>query len=207
MRQGSALSLPTTPTNKNITTKQKMDKFKGKYRIPSTRLQHWNYGDNGSYFITICTENRTHFFGECKNRKMKLSTLGAIVQGFWYEIPKHFPFITLGEFTVMPNHVHGILIVDKTENQQDSSEKLIGNKRFQNQGKNTISSIVGSYKSICTRHINMDFSSLGFGWQERFWDSIIKDEKSFIRISQYIINNPSNWEDDMFAKNEDLPTD
>ena len=89
----------------------------------------------------------------------------------------------------------------------NNSEKLIGKKRFQNQGKSTISSIVGSYKSVCTKHINMDFPALVFGWQERFWDSIIKDEKSFVKISQYIINNPMNWEDDMFAKNEDLPPD
>ena len=188
-----------------------MDKYQGKFRIPSARLQHWDYGDNGSYFVTVCTENRTHFFGECKNGKMKLSTLGAIIQGFWYEIPKHFPFITLGEFTVMPNHIHGILMVDKPENQQEfmdnNSERLIGKKRFQNQGKNTISSTVGSYKSVCTKHINMDFPALAFGWQERFWDSIIKDEESFVKISQYIINNPLNWEDDMFAKDEDLPPD
>lgn len=61
-----------------------MDKYKGKFRILSARLQHWDYGDNGSYFITACTENRTHFFGECIEGKMKLFTLGAIIQGFWY---------------------------------------------------------------------------------------------------------------------------
>lgn len=88
-----------------------------------------------------------------------------------------------------------------------NSEKLIGKKRFQNQGKNTISSIVGAYKSVCTKHINMDLPSFAFGWQERFWDSIIKDEESFAKISQYIINNPMNWDDDMFSKDEDLPPD
>jgi REP element-mobilizing transposase RayT len=186
-----------------------MDKFKEKFRIPSARLQTWNYGNNGSYFITICTENRTHFFGECKDGNMKLSTLGAIVQGFWHEIPKHFPFVTLGEFIVMPNHVHGILTIEKPENQvgalEDSSGNFVGTARFQNQGKGTISSIVGSYKSICTKHIRKDFPSIAFGWQDRFWDNIIKSEDSFTRISNYIVNNPANWKDDMFSKDEIIP--
>jgi hypothetical protein len=73
----------------------------------------WDYGTNGAYFITICTKNRQYFFGECEKGKMKLSTLGAIAQGFWYEIPKHFPFVELGEFVVMPNHIHGVLILNK----------------------------------------------------------------------------------------------
>lgn len=89
------------------------DKFQNKYRIPSARHPNWDYGSNGVYFITICTKNRQYFLGECNKGEMKLSTAGAIAQGFWYEIPKHFPFITLGEFIVMPNHVHGILILDK----------------------------------------------------------------------------------------------
>lgn len=59
-----------------------MHKFQDKYRIPSARLVGWDYSDDGAYFITICTANRKHFFGECKNGKMKLSTAGAIVQGF-----------------------------------------------------------------------------------------------------------------------------
>ena len=57
-----------------------------------------------------------NIFGECEKGKMKLSILGAIIQGFWYEIPKHFPFIELGEFVVMPNHIHGVLILKKISN-------------------------------------------------------------------------------------------
>ena len=91
------------------------DKFQNKYRIPSARHPNWDYGTNGAYFITICTKDRQYFFGESENGKMKLSTVGAIAQGFWYEIPKHFPFIELGEFVVMPNHIHGVLILNKNK--------------------------------------------------------------------------------------------
>ena len=200
------------------------EKFQNKYRIPSARHPNWDYGTNGAYFITICTKDRQYFFGECADGKMKLSTLGAIVQGFWYKIPKHFPFIELDEFVVMPNHIHGILILNKNKVNENiietigpveighrpvstdeyvsinNNDKTIGQKRFRNQGKNTVSSIIGSYKSICTKHIHAAFPLLNFEWQTRFWDNIIRDNEAFDTISRYIINNPLNWEDDKFLK-------
>jgi putative transposase len=216
------------------------EKYQGKYRIPSARLQNWDYGSDGAYFMTVCCKNRVHFFGECKDGKMKLSTEGAIVQGFWYEIPKHFPFVILGEFIVMPNHIHGILILDKeryniekrgnSETGQDVDEtrqslvstndkitttnippndmnKTFGQNRFQNQGKDTVSSIIGSYKSVCTKHIRNAFPTIEFGWQTRFWDNIITDGQSFETISQYIINNPATWEDDKFFNSDETDDD
>ena len=90
-----------------------MEKFKNKYRIPSSRLQTWDYGSNGSYFITICTKSREHFFGEIVDGKMQLNEIGKIAEQYWMEISNHFSFIELGNFVVMPNHVHGILIIDK----------------------------------------------------------------------------------------------
>jgi len=91
-------------------------KFKNKYRIPSNRLKYWDYGNNAAYFITICTQNREHFFGKINNGEMHLNELGEIATRFWLDIPKHFPFIELGNFVVMPNHTHGILIIDKKTN-------------------------------------------------------------------------------------------
>ena len=91
-------------------------KFKNKYRIPSNRLKNWDYGNNAAYFITICTQNREHYFGEIKNSKMQLNELGENATRFWVDIPKHFPFIELGNFVVMPNHTHGILIINITPN-------------------------------------------------------------------------------------------
>lgn len=88
------------------------NKFQNKYRIPSTRLQTWDYSNNGAYFITICTQNRNHFFGNIQNGIMQLSEIGKLAEQYWVEIPNHFPFIELGNFVIMPNHVHGILIVN-----------------------------------------------------------------------------------------------
>jgi putative transposase len=190
------------------------NKFQNKYRIPTTRLQTWDYSNNGAYFITICTQNREHFFGNIKNGIMQLSEIGKLAEQYWLEIPNHFPFVELGNFVVMPNHVHGILIINKIDNPTLSSTEsvetrhclvskinlntTIGSLRFQNQGKNTISSIVGSYKSIVTKTSRQTHSD--FGWQSRFHDHIIRNSKSFDIIQNYIFENPLKWKNDKFYK-------
>jgi len=210
-----------------------MDRFKNKYRIASARAQWWDYGWNGAYFITICTQNREHFFGEISDGKMVLSNTGVIANILWYEITNHAPFVDLGDFVVMPNHVHGILILDKPDGddrnngqnvvnddandndmaetghalslsqqpQEQSSNQtpiapIIGQNRFQNIGKNTVSSIIRSYKSAVTKHANR--LGMANGWQPRFHDHIIRNDAEYQRISNYIINNPVNWKDDKF---------
>jgi REP element-mobilizing transposase RayT len=202
------------------------DKFQNKYRIPSARLQNWDYASEGAYFITICTKDRIHFFGEIVNGKMNLSQVGVIADLMWYEIKNHAKNIELGEFVIMPNHIHGILILngmddvtnvttdvvtDVVEKRHAFSlpvtipattpePKTIGQQRFQNQGKNSISSIIGSYKSAVTKHTNrLEFK---FAWQTSFYDHIIRDAQSFENIQNYIANNPANWGKDKFCSNE-----
>ncbi len=205
------------------------DKYQNKYRIASARWQEWDYGWDAAYFITICTKDREHFFGEITNDKMDLSPAGVIADVLWHEIKNHAKNIGLGAFVVMPNHVHGILILDGNDGggiggmndgmdgnvndgvdgnvetrhalslpqpQSPQSEKSPGQRRFQNQGKNTISSIVGGYKSAVTRHTHR--LGLEFDWQARFHDHVIRDEPSFTRIAEYINSNPKNWKDDRF---------
>lgn len=206
------------------------DKFKNKFRIQSTRLQHWDYSWEAAYFVTVCTENRVHFFGKIIDGVMHLSNVGVIASVCWYEIKNHAKNIELGAFIVMPNHIHGIIIINQTTpaqsnqmerqeqsqkqkqspsskkfpvsitlNQQDLPDpcnKIIGHQRFQNQGKNSLSSIVGGYKSAVSKHTKR--LGFDFAWQSRFYDHIIKDDQSFQRISDYIINNPLKWNEDKF---------
>jgi len=181
-----------------------MEKYQNKYRVPSARAQWWDYGWNGAYYITICTKDKKHIFGEIMNSKMYLSNTGIIADIFWHEIPKHSSFVELGEFVVMPNHIHGILIFDKPDdgNNTDivetghalSVQQSIGQSRFQNIGSKTISSIIGSYKSAVTRHANR--LCLENGWQTRFHDHIIRNYAEFQKITEYIVDNPKNWERD-----------
>ncbi len=93
-----------------------VEKFQNKFRIPSARLKNWDYGSNAMYFVTICTAHRESYFGEITKGKMVLSEIGQIAHQCWKDIPTHFPFVELGEFVVMPNHVHGIIIIDKPDN-------------------------------------------------------------------------------------------
>ncbi|MCE5346031.1 MAG: transposase [Bacteroidales bacterium] len=191
-----------------------MDKFQNKYRIPSTRLQNWNYGQNAAYFVTICTQDRECYFGDVVDGKMHLSDIGIIADILWHEIKNHVQNIELGEFVVMPNHVHGILILNgndtirmnnanvetthalSLQTQQQTQQQTNGQKRFQNQGKNTLSSIIGSYKSAVSKHAHR----LGFHfvWQSRFHDHIIRNRQSYQTISEYIISNPLRWNNDKF---------
>jgi putative transposase len=185
------------------------DKYQNKYRIASARWQQWDYGWDGAYFITICTKDRKHHFGKITDGKMELSNVGILADAFWHEITNHAQNIGLGAFVVMPNHIHGILILDGNGGNVDDNAAAVetrhalslpqtspGQNRFQNQGKNTISSIVGGYKSAVTKHANR--LGLAMGWQTRFHDHVIRDEPSFVKITEYIINNPKNWKDDRF---------
>ncbi len=90
-------------------------KFCGKYRIDSARYQNWDYGNPGAYFVTIVTKNRDHFLGKIIDDQMKLSEIGKIVHKYWQEIPRNFPFIRLDEMVVMPNHIHGILWIERDD--------------------------------------------------------------------------------------------
>jgi len=197
------------------------EKFQNKYRIASARLQTWDYGWNAAYFITICTQNREYFFGNITDGKMHLSETGNIAQKFWMEIPNHFPFARLREFIIMPDHMHGIIIIDNFSNGQtpkldvsfapsapdipnpgDAVENIqySGNPKppkSKSGGKNeqwkpgTLGVIINQYKRICT--INARKTHPNFAWQPRFHDIIIRNDRAFKTISNYIINNPAKW--------------
>ena len=184
-----------------------MDKFKNKYRVPSARLQNWDYGANGAYFITICTQNRQHFFGKIVDGQMQLNELGQLAEKYWLEIPQHFSFIELGNFVIMPNHTHGILIINKMDNHHvDTLQCNVSTNANKNQQmanispkSGTISTIIRSYKSVVSKNARLIHAD--FGWQSRFHDHIIRNAQSFETIQNYISNNPLNWDKDKFYKN------
>ena len=187
-----------------------MAKFQNKYRSESARAQWWDYGNEGAYFITICTKNREHFFGEIINGIMHLSHLGVLADVLWHEIPHHSPNVKLGAFVVMPNHIHGILILNgnvgtlssSSLSQPPNPETIIKNQQMANISpqSGTVSAIIRGYKSAITKHANR----LGIenGWQPRFHDHIIRNEIEYQRIHNYIVNNPVKWEKDTLFKNK-----
>jgi REP element-mobilizing transposase RayT len=188
-----------------------MDKFQNKYRISSSRLQNWNYGSPGFYFITICTKNREHYFGEIQNDEMLLNELGSFVTSEWMKTLDIRPDMNLelGEFVVMPNHFHGIMMIGENEfnkpeggivgrdamHRVSTANPTTTKNKFGPQSKN-LGSVVRGFKSSVTTHAKK--LNLEFGWQERFHDHIIRNHEEFVRISKYILDNPRNWKDDKF---------
>ena len=189
--------------------------YKHKYRIKSARLAGWDYGHNGAYFVTICTAHRHHYFGEIIHDKMILNELGQTAHSYWLEIPNHFPFVRLGNHVIMPNHVHGIIIIDKpycrdvacnvsTNNKCNvSTNNACSTKSISSSFRQSISpkkgslaTIIRSYKSAVTRHVRKIHAD--FGWQTRFHDHIIRDSKNYQKISHYIESNPQLWKQDKF---------
>ena len=172
------------------------DKFNNKYRIETCRLSGWDYSRSGFYFITICTINRELFFGTVHTQnfasasKMTLSKIGKIAQKYWLEIPNHFPFITLDEYVIMPNHIHGILEIKKPNvGGRDDNYK----NKFGPQSKN-ISSIIRGFKIGVKKYATIN--NIPFNWQPRFYDHIIRDNNALKQIRQYIVDNPKKWEKD-----------
>lgn len=189
-----------------------MAKYLNKYRVESARAAWWDYGSPGAYFITICTADRRHYFGEIRHGVMHLSHVGVIADILWYEIPHHAKNVELGVFVVMPNHIHGILILngdggDNGDNVETGHALSLpappapppptpAAQRFQNPGQNTVSSIIGSYKSAVTKHAGR--LGFEFAWQARFYDHIIRNDPEYQRINNYIELNPENWDEDRF---------
>ena len=176
-------------------------KFRGKYRIESLRLRNWDYGNNGYYFITICTKKRVQYFGEIIHGQIELSPIGKIAEKYWLEIPFHFAWIKLFEFVIMPDHVHGIICINKNPNlnqskvdSPDSGESTPANTQIDIDKKwkpGILGVIINQYKRACTiksRKINPEFS-----WQSGYYDRIIRTKNEFLRIQNYIIGNPKSW--------------
>lgn len=187
--------------------------FRNKYRIASARSPWWDYRNSAPYFVTGCTRNRKHLFGEIENGKMHLNDIGTCAWDCWFQIPEHFPFAELINFVVMPNHIHRLLylynellpsnvVVVETLHamslqppQPASPQK---NEKMANISpkQGLLSTVIRSYKSAVTNYAN--HNNLQAGWQKRFYDHIVRNDEEYQRIFDYISNNPKNWKSDKF---------
>ncbi|MFH1322141.1 MAG: transposase [Bacteroidota bacterium] len=196
----------------------------------------WDYSRGGKYYVTICTRNRICFFGDVVNDEMQLNETGKIVNDLWLKIPEHFDDTYLDEFVVMPNHIHGIVVMKRSHlindgivSNRDVETPNLGVSTYQmnetyqtgkpylpqqktmitNWAPGSLGVIINQFKRICTITIrNVKTLNLGvftcrdFGWQPRFYDEIIRNDKRMEQIRTYIKNNPANWDkDDKNPKN------
>ena len=231
----------------------------------SIRLKGYDYSQAGAYFITICCQDMQCRFGEIvgaglASAQINLNEIGTIAYNEWAKLPERFPNFELDVFQIMPNHMHGIIVLhnvgagftpapnttntttvgvgftptlNENEQPQINNGEPVGagftpalnntnNQNGQPQGlplqndvgdidratarvaptNATVGNIIGAYKSLVTNECidicNQQNKRLGKLWQRNYHENIIRDEKSYLKISEYIINNPKSWKVDKF---------
>ncbi len=203
----------------------------------SIRLKNYDYSQSGAYFITICAHNKQYLFGDIVNSEMQLNERGKCVLRTWEDLPNHNINMKLGTFQIMPNHIHGIIILNNvgagskpaqnhtnarqnkragyesiTKNTDIGANNQAGYESIPNNtdiGANNraglepaptnqkLSEIVRQLKTFSAKHINKIRGSAGTPvWQRNYYEHIIRNEQSYIKISEYIMYNPMNWEND-----------
>lgn len=166
-----------------------------KHHRRSIRLKGYDYAKSGAYFVTICTQNRVCLFGAVANGEMQLNNAGQVAKRTWDALTEQFPSVRLDAFIIMPNHVHGIVMVGA---QFIAPSHGFGTATI-NQGvmnhAPTLGEIVRAYKAASTRLIRQA-GTPDFAWQRNYYEHIVRDEESLNRIRQYILDNPARWEFD-----------
>jgi putative transposase len=169
------------------------DKFHGKYRTSSPRLTGWDYGSHALYFVTICTLNRVPYFGEIlpnqdgRERFLQSTSIGEVARTNWLQLPKFNPSIELDEFVIMPDHLHGIPFFNKPDKSTWEVNKF-GVQR------DNLASVLRGYKSSVKKIANDN--GIDFTWQPRYYDRVIRNDREYNNICQYIYDNPNNWIND-----------
>ena len=157
----------------------------------SIRLRGYDYTQAGAYFVTACTYARDCLFGQIVGGEMRLSAHGAIALECWQAIPQHCPHADLDAFVVMPNHMHGILML---ADDAARSAHPPAQERFGRPVAGSLPTIMRLYKAVVTRRINELRNTSGAPvWQRNYYEHIVRDQASLGRIRAYIANNPLRW--------------
>ncbi len=167
------------------------------HKRKSIRLKEYDYALSAEYFVTICTYNREYLFGEIINEEMKLPSIGLIIQEEWLKTKSVRPEIELDEYVIMPNHLHGIIIIkEQLKTKNNATVGTHGRASLQREPK-SLGSIIAGFKSITTKRINEMRNTPRLPvWQGGFYDHIIRNENDLNNIREYIFNNPLNWQID-----------
>jgi putative transposase len=199
-----------------------------KYIRRSIRLKGYDYSSEGAYHVVVRSKNGECVFGDVRDGKMKRSPVGEIAEKCWRNIPEHFRNVELDQYVVMPNHIHGIIVITslvraiQSDNpsrkgfiyESPTRERNRSGKGFIHETPTkehfsgwpsmkdpriTLGKVIRAFKAECTKMIH-DAVCVEFGWQRNYYEHIIRDGKDLDRIRQYILDNPINW-----ATDEDYP--
>ncbi len=173
-----------------------------KHHRRSIRLKEYDYSRAGAYFITICTYNKECILGKVTNSKVQLNEYGIIVDNEWTKTAEIRSNIIIDKYIVMPNHLHGIIIILDNGSSRNTGHRVPTFEQFGRPTSNSIPTIIRSFKAVTKKRINETRKSYGKAvWQPRFYEHIIRNRDELDKIRQYIIDNPLQWELD--SKNPD----
>jgi len=181
------------------------------HRRRSIRLKGYDYSEAGTYFVTICTQNRECLFGNIIDGTIRLNEAGEMIQTVWNEIPSHYDGIDVDEFVIMPNHVHGIIVIvgagpcacPDSEPQKNGHPQGVAPTRL------SLPDVAHRFKTLTTKryvdgvkkHRWRPFAKAL--WQRNYWEHIIRSEDDLNRTREYIHNNPRKWElDELYAETQ-----
>ena len=172
-------------------------------------MRGYDYTGSGGYFITICTMNREHLFGQVLDGEMRLNDFGNIVSQEWTRAAEVRKEITLDEFVVMPNHIHGIIIINNNDISTHFRDPIGATRRVAPTTNEitpptiangpiprSIGAVIGQFKSITTKRINALREFRSAVWQRDYYEHVIRDYNDLNRIREYILSNPRQWDMD-----------
>jgi putative transposase len=171
----------------------------------SVRIPGYDYSAEGMYFITICVDGRRCLFGDVVEDVLELNDVGRVIDATWRWLAEQYDHVELGPYIVMPNHVHGIILLTSGEGVSRNAPTISSVSetiRSPEKPRKPIGQLVGAFKTVSTKKINVLCGTPGAVlWQRNYWEHVVRNEKSFEEIARYIDNNPRTWyEDKLFSE-------
>ena len=192
------------------------EKYKNRYRVSSARAD-WHAYDGGFYHVTVCTKDRELYFGEIVEGAMRLSEIGKYAEEQFQNVTSYYSYAEIPVFIVMPNHIHAIVVIDNRTPRRDAihhvsdihrvKEDMMDDPSMDSEipkggltGNDNpmlhqrLGTVIRGLKARVTHYANE--KGIGFAWQSRFHDRIIRNQKDLNETAKYVENNVVKWKED-----------
>ena len=192
------------------------EKYKNRYRVSSARAD-WHAYDGGFYHVTVCTKDRELYFGEIVEGAMRLSEIGKYAEEQFQNVTSYYSYAEIPVFIVMPNHIHAIVVIDNRTPRRDAIHRVSDIHRVKEDmmddpsmdsetpkggltGNDNpmlhqrLGTVIRGLKARVTHYANE--KGIGFAWQSRFHDRIIRNQKDLNETAKYVENNVVKWKED-----------
>jgi len=161
----------------------------------SIRLPWYDYSQDGWYYVTLCVLGKKCILGKFTDGQIQLYQYGRIVEDCWKWLAKQYHYVHLDQYVVMPNHLHGIIIIRTDGSCRRGGSRTAPTKDVPKY--KPLSRLVGAFKTVSTKQVNLIRNTPGHKlWQRNYYEHIIRDEEELYNIRQYIAENPANWQKD-----------